>query len=102
MGVAARGGGVDEQALGLLGVEQYLAVQLQRAQLHRRGQLHLEDSDWRKRRYDATAAYCDSKLAVTAYALELDRRLSESGSGVRSVVAHPGIASTNLIFPATA
>jgi NAD(P)-dependent dehydrogenase (short-subunit alcohol dehydrogenase family) len=42
------------------------------------------------------AAYCDSKLANVAFALELDRRLRRAGAGVVSVAAHPGYASTEL------
>ncbi|MET9490879.1 oxidoreductase [Nocardia sp. NPDC006630] len=66
------------------------------SQLHRRGRVRLDDLNWRQRRYNPTAAYCDSKLDVTVFALELDRRLAASGSRVRSLLAHPGIASTNL------
>jgi NAD(P)-dependent dehydrogenase (short-subunit alcohol dehydrogenase family) len=67
------------------------------SQLHRRGHLRTDDLNWKARKYNATAAYCDSKLDVTLFALELQRRLAASGSGVRSLVAHPGIATTNLV-----
>ena len=67
------------------------------SQLHRRGHLHADDLNWRQRKYNATAAYCDSKLEVTMFALELNRRLAASGSRVRSLIAHPGIATTNLV-----
>ena len=67
------------------------------SQLHRRGHLHADDLNWRRREYNATAAYCDSKLDVTLFALELNRRLAASGSRVRSLAAHPGIATTNLV-----
>jgi len=67
------------------------------SQLHRRGRLHADDLNWDGRRYNPTAAYCDSKLCVTMFALELNRRLAASGGQVRSVVAHPGIATTNLV-----
>ena len=67
------------------------------SQLHRRGHVHTDDLNWKKRKYNATAAYCDSKLDVTLFALELERRLAASGSRVRSLVAHPGIATTNLV-----
>ncbi|WP_327139429.1 oxidoreductase [Nocardia sp. NBC_01327] len=66
------------------------------SQLHRRGRVRLGDLNWRQRRYNPPAAYCDSKFDVTVFALELDRRLAASGSRVRSLLAHPGIASTNL------
>jgi NAD(P)-dependent dehydrogenase (short-subunit alcohol dehydrogenase family) len=67
------------------------------SQLHRRGHVHADDLNWRKRKYNATAAYCDSKLEATLFALELNRRLAASGSRVRSLIAHPGIATTNLV-----
>ena len=41
-------------------------------------------------------AYNDSKLQVVLYSLELQRRLTTAGSAVRSVLAHPGIATTTL------
>ena len=67
------------------------------SQLHRRGHVHTDDLNWRGRRYNATAAYCDSKLEVTLFALELNRRFTASGSRIRSLIAHPGIATTNLV-----
>jgi len=66
------------------------------SQLHRRARLDLADLDWRARPYDPMQAYCDSKLAVVLFSLELQRRLTAAGSGVRSVLAHPGIATTAL------
>lgn len=48
------------------------------------------------RRYDAWAAYGQSKLANVMTALDLQRRLSADGSTVQSLVAHPGLARTNL------
>jgi NAD(P)-dependent dehydrogenase (short-subunit alcohol dehydrogenase family) len=42
------------------------------------------------------AAYCDSKLANVAFALELDRRLRAAGAEVVSASAHPGYAATEL------
>jgi NAD(P)-dependent dehydrogenase (short-subunit alcohol dehydrogenase family) len=67
------------------------------SQLHRRGHVRADDLNWHERKYNATAAYCDSKLDVTLFAIELNRRLVASGSRVRSLVAHPGIATTNLV-----
>ena len=66
------------------------------SQLHRQGKLHVADLDWRTRPYHGMQAYRDSKLALVLFSLELQRRLTESGSAVRSVLAHPGIASTSL------
>ncbi|MEV8507600.1 SDR family NAD(P)-dependent oxidoreductase [Actinoplanes sp. NPDC051475] len=66
------------------------------SQLHRQGRLNLDDLDWRSRDYRSMGAYRDSKLAVVLFSLELQRRLDASGSPVRSVLAHPGIARTAL------
>ncbi len=66
------------------------------SQLHRRGRLDLDDINWQRRRYQSLQAYCDSKLANLLFTLELQRRLTGAGSGVRAVAAHPGIATTNL------
>jgi NAD(P)-dependent dehydrogenase (short-subunit alcohol dehydrogenase family) len=65
--------------------------------LHRRGRIHFEDLHFDSRLYNAMTAYQDSKLANLLFTLELQRRLSEQGSAVRAVAAHPGIARTNLV-----
>jgi protochlorophyllide reductase len=49
-----------------------------------------------EQRYDAWAAYAQSKLANVMTALELQRRLDVQGAEVRSIAAHPGLARTNL------
>ncbi|MES5821536.1 oxidoreductase [Streptomyces sp. RG80] len=46
--------------------------------------------------YNPTRAYAQSKLANLLFTLELQRRLTESGSAVRATAAHPGYAATNL------
>jgi NAD(P)-dependent dehydrogenase (short-subunit alcohol dehydrogenase family) len=66
------------------------------SQLHRQSKLDIDDLDWRTRKYHGMNAYTDSKLAVVLFSLELQRRLTASGSPVRSVLAHPGIATTSL------
>lgn len=58
--------------------------------------LRFEDLQW-ERRYDPQGAYGQSKLANLSFALELQRRLSASGSRTISVAAHPGVAATNLV-----
>jgi NAD(P)-dependent dehydrogenase (short-subunit alcohol dehydrogenase family) len=63
--------------------------------LHKNGRLDFDDLD-SERRYRATAAYNNSKLANAVFGLELQRRLTAAGSPVRSVLAHPGYASTGL------
>jgi NAD(P)-dependent dehydrogenase (short-subunit alcohol dehydrogenase family) len=67
------------------------------SQLHRLGKLDVTDVDWRARPYRSLQAYRDSKLAQVLFSLELQRRLTASGSAVRSVLAHPGIAHTGLV-----
>ena len=49
-----------------------------------------------EQRYDAWAAYAQSKLANVMTALELQRRLEAQGAKVLSIAAHPGLARTNL------
>lgn len=55
--------------------------------------LRHRDLDGRERRGTRFATYGRSKLAVMTTAVELDRRLRAAGSGIRSVIAHPGYAS---------
>jgi protochlorophyllide reductase len=49
-----------------------------------------------EQRYDAWAAYAQSKLANVMTALELQRQLNAQGAAVLSIAAHPGLARTNL------
>jgi NAD(P)-dependent dehydrogenase (short-subunit alcohol dehydrogenase family) len=67
------------------------------SQLHRMGRLRVKDLTGQKRRYSPWFAYCDSKLDILLFSAELQRRLEQSGSSVRSMIAHPGIAKTNLV-----
>ncbi|QNG17631.1 SDR family NAD(P)-dependent oxidoreductase [Rhodococcus triatomae] len=64
--------------------------------LHQIGSVDLDDLNWTRRRYSRWAAYGQSKLANLLFAYELQRRLTASGSSVKSVASHPGYASTNL------
>lgn len=66
------------------------------SQLHRLGHPHLDDLNGASRNYSEMDAYADSKLDVALFSLELQRRLVAAGNPVRSIVAHPGIARTNL------
>jgi NAD(P)-dependent dehydrogenase (short-subunit alcohol dehydrogenase family) len=66
------------------------------SELHRSGRIDLEDLNWERRPYKAWDAYSQSKLANMLFVLELGRRLTEAGSRVRAVAAHPGYAATNL------
>jgi NAD(P)-dependent dehydrogenase (short-subunit alcohol dehydrogenase family) len=63
---------------------------------HRRGTMRFDDLNWTTGDYSPWAAYRQSKLANLLFVLELQRRLTEAGSTVRSMSAHPGYAATNL------
>ncbi|GFJ95865.1 short-chain dehydrogenase [Phytohabitans rumicis] len=63
--------------------------------LHRRGTIHFDDLTG-ARKYSPSAYYAQSKFANVLFGLELHRRLSAKGSPVRSLLAHPGYAATNL------
>ena len=64
---------------------------------HKRGKLRFDDLQ-STTRYSPMGAYQQSKLADLMLAFELDRRLRAAGSGILSVAAHPGVASTNLFI----
>jgi NAD(P)-dependent dehydrogenase (short-subunit alcohol dehydrogenase family) len=63
---------------------------------HRSGRVDFDDLNWERRRYRAWRAYGQSKLANLLFTAELQRRLTEAGSPVLSMAAHPGYAATNL------
>jgi NAD(P)-dependent dehydrogenase (short-subunit alcohol dehydrogenase family) len=65
--------------------------------LHKIGKINVGDLNWENRKYKPLGAYCQSKLANVLFTVELQRRLTSSGSAVRAVAAHPGVAETNLI-----
>jgi NAD(P)-dependent dehydrogenase (short-subunit alcohol dehydrogenase family) len=65
--------------------------------MHRIGRMRFEDLNG-ERRYNSWLAYGQSKLANLLFAFELDRRARAAGTGLISVSAHPGYASTNLQF----
>jgi NAD(P)-dependent dehydrogenase (short-subunit alcohol dehydrogenase family) len=62
---------------------------------HRYGKIRLDDLNW-EQGYKRHQAYGQAKLANVLFMAELQRRLDEDGSSVRSVGAHPGWAATNL------
>lgn len=64
---------------------------------HLIGKIDFTDLNWRTRKYKPYVAYGQSKLANHLSANELQRQLTALGSSVKSVVAHPGIATTNLM-----
>jgi NAD(P)-dependent dehydrogenase (short-subunit alcohol dehydrogenase family) len=63
---------------------------------HHSGRIDFDDLNWERRRYLRWRAYGQSKLANLLFTAELQRRLTEAGSKVRSLAAHPGYAATNL------
>jgi NAD(P)-dependent dehydrogenase (short-subunit alcohol dehydrogenase family) len=62
---------------------------------HRQGRVHFDDLTG-ERSYSPMAFYNQSKLANAVFGWELHRRLTEAGSPVRSLLAHPGYTATNL------
>ena len=62
---------------------------------HQSGRLDLDDLQ-SEHAYDPWTAYRQSKLADLVLALEMQRRLTDSGADAISLAAHPGLSSTNL------
>ncbi|HEU5473182.1 MAG TPA: oxidoreductase [Actinophytocola sp.] len=62
---------------------------------HLNGRMHFDDLHG-EHEYSRAGYYAQSKLANVVFGLELHRRLKASGSPIRSVLAHPGVAATNL------
>jgi len=58
----------------------------------KRGRIHFDDPNF-ERRYDAWAAYCQSKLAMLILGREVARRQTR----VESIPAHPGFARTRIV-----
>lgn len=63
---------------------------------HRSGAINFDDLQ-SQRSYRPWRAYCQSKLAMLMFSLELQRRSDAAGWGLRSVAAHPGYARADLI-----
>ncbi len=62
---------------------------------HRIGRIAFEDLHG-ERSYRGWRAYGQSKLANLMFCFELQRRATAAGTALKSVVAHPGYAATNL------
>lgn len=62
---------------------------------HRQARIRFDDLNG-ERDYKPMGHYNQSKLANAVFGKELHRRLAESRSAVRSVLAHPGYTATNL------
>jgi NAD(P)-dependent dehydrogenase (short-subunit alcohol dehydrogenase family) len=58
--------------------------------------VNFDDLQWAKR-YDERKSYSSSKIAVSLFGMELDRRSRANGWRIVSNVAHPGISATNLL-----
>ena len=65
---------------------------------HKMGKNKIDFNDLQsERNYSPWNTYCQSKLAMLMFALELQRRSDAHGWGMRSNAAHPGYARTDLI-----
>ena len=65
---------------------------------HKFSRIDFGDLNWERRKYKRWGAYGQSKLASLLFTVELQRRLTEAGSKVLSMAAHPGYAATNPQF----
>jgi NAD(P)-dependent dehydrogenase (short-subunit alcohol dehydrogenase family) len=59
-----------------------------------RHKVHLDDLNYKSRKFQAIAAYGEAKVAVVQYAMELAERLK--GTGVTTASVHPGWARSNF------
>lgn len=64
--------------------------------MHLMGRINLKDLNWKARPYLAWPAYGQSKLANLLFTKDLQRRLTEAGSAIKAISAHPGYSATNL------
>ena len=62
---------------------------------HKRTSLDLDNLQLTER-YSPMKGYAQSKLAVITFMLELARRLKDSGSKIKAIPVHPGVASTDI------
>lgn len=62
---------------------------------HRDGRIDVDDLH-SEQRYDPWAVYQQSKLADLILAIEMQRRLTDSGADAISLGAHPGVSATEL------
>jgi NAD(P)-dependent dehydrogenase (short-subunit alcohol dehydrogenase family) len=62
---------------------------------HKGGSIHFDDLTG-EHSYSPRAFYQQSTFANVLFGLELDRRARAAGAPVRSILAHPGYAATNL------
>ena len=69
------------------------------SEAQRNSRLDMNDLQYERRKYNALAAYGQSKLLMNAFTFELARKLEGTGVTVNSL--HPGVVATN-IWPADA
>jgi NAD(P)-dependent dehydrogenase (short-subunit alcohol dehydrogenase family) len=63
---------------------------------HRSAAMRFDDLQWTTG-YNPTRSYGQSKLSNLLFALELQRRSDSQGWGIKSIAAHPGVSSTELV-----
>ena len=63
--------------------------------LHKRGTADFDDFDMKKK-YNASKAYANSKLANLQFSLELQKRADDAGWKLTVATAHPGLSMTNM------
>jgi len=61
------------------------------------GGLDVTDVEWKRRRYDTSAAYAQSKQANRMLTWQLARRLTRTGTRVTANALHPGAVDTRLL-----
>jgi NAD(P)-dependent dehydrogenase (short-subunit alcohol dehydrogenase family) len=61
---------------------------------HLSGNVDFDDLAWEERKYSASRAYGDSKIANLYFTYELARKLKDSD--IKVLASHPGYTSTNL------
>ncbi len=64
--------------------------------VHRLGDIDLDDLNWETRPYQRWVAYGRSKLANLLHVDELQRRFDQAGTDAIAVAAHPGYTDTAL------
>lgn len=75
----------------------YSRIVTQSSGLHENGEINFDDLMMQEN-YDKWDAYAQSKLANVLFAYELQRKIEENDLEIKSVVCHPGYASTNLQY----
>lgn len=85
------------QLLDLMNVDGDARVVTVSSEMHKRGRIDFGDLQ-SERSYSPTGAYAQSKIANIYFGLELMRKCEAAGLKIKSLMAHPGYASTNLQY----